>query len=78
MPLAAANLDSVTLLPFSSVTAMPFINSPCLINGMLTQLAAATAANGTYLCEKKINEIRQKVYSHFQSEEKKLNRAGKN
>lgn len=49
MPLTAASLDFVSLFPFSSLTSTPLAISFCLIRGMLTQLAAATAANGTYL-----------------------------
>lgn len=52
-------LDFVSLFPFSSETSIPSIISTCLINGMLAQLAAATAANGTYLCKNDV-EFRKK------------------
>ena len=50
--------DFVSLVPLSSDTSIPPSISFCLINGMLTQFAAATAANGTYLFEilKEINK----------------------
>jgi len=51
--------DLASLLPFSSVRSMPPRISFCLISGMLTQFAAATAANGTYLC--KCNKIESLV-----------------
>lgn len=57
MPLTAANRLLPISFPFSSWTLTPSINSFCRINGMLTQLAAATAANGTYLCSK-MNRIK--------------------
>lgn len=38
-----------TLFLSASKTSTPFNNSVCRINGMFTQFAAATAANGTYL-----------------------------
>lgn len=39
--------DLVNLLPFSSLMSIPLVISFCRIRGMLTQFAAATAANGT-------------------------------
>lgn len=43
-------LELQSSLPSLSDTGMPCINSFCLIKGILMQFAAATAANGTYLC----------------------------
>lgn len=42
-------LEHPTLFLSASKTSTPFNNSVCRINGMFTQFAAATAANGTYL-----------------------------
>ena len=47
MPHLAAVDDFPTTFPFSSVRGIPSLISCILINGMLTQLAAATAAKGT-------------------------------
>lgn len=46
-------LDVPTFFPFSSNKSTPFEISFCLIKGILTQFAAATAANGTYLYRRK-------------------------
>ncbi len=50
MPLTAAVLDLHTLLPSSSLRSTPELSSALRISGMLTQLAAATAATGTNRC----------------------------
>lgn len=47
IPLTAAKRLLPTMLPFSSATSIPLTISCCRINGILMQLAAATAANGT-------------------------------
>lgn len=47
--LRSFTFDFVSFLPSSSMSSTPFLISFCLIRGMLAQLAAATAANGTYL-----------------------------
>ena len=49
MPSAAQVLERHAVSPCSSVRVIPSLSSTCLISGMLTQLEAATATQGTNL-----------------------------
>ena len=63
MPSAAQFLDRQAVSPFSSERVIPSLSSTCRISGMLTQLEAATATQGTNLWSRGEEDLARSVLS---------------
>ena len=62
MPSAAQVLERHAVSPWSSVRVIPSLSSTCLISGMLTQLEAATATQGTNLWSRGEEDLARRVF----------------